>query len=258
VKLALWETFNSSYARCSFDFQHHTQQVLLDDQRDDELRLPEYVFFIRCLSSLFEVTNLVPDARPAATRKHLYDIYEYARMRGLRHVFDVFPPDASYVVEHVPPEFSIRNGQAAFLPKRIQIGKNDQCQVWAYLRLQGGARTGGTELRLYAETATSLLEIGPLTVHEFPFAAPLSFFATSGTSYTSGRQLRYLIKYIFLKLGLVDDISVGDASNAAEMIAGALRKIRDYYDVPAGKYESCFREQLLIYRQRLSTVHHPQ
>lgn len=183
------------------------------------------------------VTNPVIDERPQATRKQLDDIYEYSRLRGLRHVFDMFPPKDSYIIDHVPPEFTIRNGRLAFLPKRIQVGKNGEFKVWAYLRLQ--AFTGCTMVQLYAETAIDLFEIKHVDVHKFPFMEPLNLFSASGTSYTSGRQFRYLVKYLFLELGLVDEVFAPASVNSHEIIAGALRKIRGSYDALAGKY-SCF------------------
>jgi hypothetical protein len=171
-------------------------------------------------------------------RKQLDEIHEYARLRGLRHVFDMLPPTDSYVVDHVPPEFSIRNGRLAFLPQRIQIGASSECKVWAYLRLQTGAFTGGTEGRLYIETSTNLREIKNDEVYRYPFSEPLNFFAGSETTYTSGREFRYLVKYLFLKLGLIDKV-FASSSNAHEMIAGALRKIQKYYGPRAGENLGC-------------------
>lgn len=166
-------------------------------------------------------------------RNQLDAIYEYARLRGLRQVFSHLPPRDSYIIDAVSADFAVRDGRLAYLPRRIQLGANSKCTVWAYLRLQNGSLAGGTEFKLYAETESDLYPIKLETIHLYPFREPFNFFSTPEASYTSRRQFKYLIRYLFLELNLMHEVFTS-TSSALEHIAGALRKIQTYYELRSG------------------------
>lgn len=160
----------------------------------------------------------------------LQDLYEYAKQRGVRHVFDLLPAENDYVFDDVPDSKAIRRGERKYHPKRLLLGQRHNHTAWAYLRY-----ATYVEVIFYMETTTSLQYATIEDMHKLPLREPFSIFTAPDLRPNAHIQLKALIKYVFLLKRLEDTVFARSGSNTHVMVIGALRRIRDFHNKTTGE-----------------------